>query len=245
MRALILSAGRGSRMGDNTKNKPKCLTLLGGKPLIEWQLNALRKAGINEIGVVSGYKNDSLKKYNLKEFYNKHWANTQMVSSLECADEWLKQGDTIISYSDIFYEYSAISLLLESKTDISILYDPNWLLIWSLRFKDPLTDAESFLINDQNELIEIGEKVNDYSKIKGQYMGLIYFSKLGWKNFSKERSFLSNTKKKKEDMTTALRRLIKNKYKIYCIEYKGKWGEIDTLDDLQVYENNFSNLVPD
>ena len=236
MRALILAAGRGRRMGEHTNSKPKCLTMFRGKPLIEWQINALNKSGINEIGVVTGYKSNLLKKYCLRQFHNKDWFKTQMVSSLECASDWVKQGDIVISYSDIFYEHNAINLLVKSNRDISILYDVNWLNLWSLRFKDPLSDAESFLLNKQNELLEIGEKVNDYSKIKGQYMGLIFFSKNGWETFYNNRLKLSKSEKMIEDMTSAFQRLIRNKIIVHGVKYNGQWGEVDTIDDLIKYE---------
>src|SRR6185503_13206340 len=54
MRAIILAAGRGSRMGQLTAEIPKCLVQLGGKPLLEWQTGALRAAGIDRIAVVTG-----------------------------------------------------------------------------------------------------------------------------------------------------------------------------------------------
>ena len=55
MKGIILAAGRGSRMGDLTTNLPKCRTLLHGKELIQWQLDAMKAASINEISVVCGY----------------------------------------------------------------------------------------------------------------------------------------------------------------------------------------------
>ena len=60
MKAIILAAGRGSRMKHLTDEKPKCLAKLGGKLLIEWQLEALSAAGINEIAIVTGYKKELL-----------------------------------------------------------------------------------------------------------------------------------------------------------------------------------------
>ena len=56
MKAILLAAGRGSRMGSLTQDMPKCLTPLHGKPLLEWQLKALREAGCNSIGMVRGYR---------------------------------------------------------------------------------------------------------------------------------------------------------------------------------------------
>ena len=60
MKAIILAAGRGSRMKNLTDEKPKCLAKLRGKPLLEWQLTSLREAGIEDIAIVTGYKRELL-----------------------------------------------------------------------------------------------------------------------------------------------------------------------------------------
>jgi len=56
MRALILAAGRGSRMGQLGDERPKCLVEFDGKPLIARQLAALRGGGAQAVGVVRGYR---------------------------------------------------------------------------------------------------------------------------------------------------------------------------------------------
>jgi len=155
MKAIILAAGRGSRMKALTENKPKCLIDVKGKPLIEWQISALREAGINEIAIVTGYKSEMLNSYRLKKFHNPKWAETQMVSSLMCASEWLEHEDCVVSYSDIFYESQAIRLLIECGSEICITYDPNWETLWKQRFEDPLSDAETFRIDSESFLLEM------------------------------------------------------------------------------------------
>ena len=56
MRAVILAAGRGSRMGHLGDDRPKCLIELEGKPLIERQIAALRRGGVDEIEIVRGFR---------------------------------------------------------------------------------------------------------------------------------------------------------------------------------------------
>ena len=102
MKAIILAAGRGSRMKDLTEDKPKCLVKLHGKSLLDSQLQALSDAGIAEIAIVTGYKRELLANRGLFEFHNSRWAETNMVSSLACAQEWLETEPCIVSYSDIF-----------------------------------------------------------------------------------------------------------------------------------------------
>ena len=114
MKAVILAAGRGSRMKNKTKDIPKCLINLKGKSLLDWQLDAILDAGINHIAIVTGYKREKLIDRGLTEFYNSRWTKTNIFSSLMCANEWLENDQCIVTYSDIFYESSLITLLIES-----------------------------------------------------------------------------------------------------------------------------------
>ena len=45
MKAIILAAGRGSRMNELTYDKPKCLIEINGKTLLDWQLEAIKSVG--------------------------------------------------------------------------------------------------------------------------------------------------------------------------------------------------------
>ena len=103
MRALILAAGRGSRMGQLGDDRPKCLVELEGRPLIERQIAALRRGGADEIGVVRGYRAEMIDFPGLSYFANERWAETNMVMSLAAAASWLRAGPVIVSYADIFY----------------------------------------------------------------------------------------------------------------------------------------------
>ena len=185
MRAIILAAGRGSRMKSLTIDQPKCLIAVNGKPLLEWQISALKAAGIDEIAIVTGYRRELLQSYGLKEFHNSGWAKTQMVTSLTCAAEWLLSGDCIVSYSDIFYEAQAIGSLIECKAELCITHDPHWEELWRQRFDDPLSDAETFRVDSEGYLLEIGGKAETMAEINGQYMGLLKFSIDGAKKFLK------------------------------------------------------------
>ena len=211
MKAIILAAGRGRRMMKLTDNEPKCKIKLFGKPLIEWQLKAIKKNDIKSIGIVTGYKRKELKEYKLKEFFNKQWSNSQMFASLRCANNWLSEDYCIVSYSDIFYDSEAIKLLMSSDSDIAITYDPNWISIWSKRFDDPLLDAETFLINSSSNLIEIGNKPTSLKEVQGQYMGLIRITPVGWKKMNSVVSDLSKNEQDNIHLTKVLQLIVQEK----------------------------------
>ena len=236
-KAIILAAGRGSRMKEMTTAKPKCLTRLHGRPLLEYQISALKEAGITDIAVVTGYMREALLSYDLVEFHNPRWAETNMVSSLCCARDWLMNEECIVSYSDIFYTSAAVTALLTNNDDISLTYDPNWLNLWRQRFSDPLSDAESFKLDDELYLTEIGNKTTDAALIQGQYMGLLKFSPVGWKQVEMYRADLPAMMQDNMHMTGTLNAMIQqNNIKVRAFPYEGHWGEIDSPEDLACYE---------
>ena len=143
MKGIILAAGRGSRLKSLTNDQPKCRVKLHGKELIKWQIDSLSDAGINSLAIVRGYMAQSFK-FKMKYFENSRWNKTNMVVSLMTASEWLKEDTCIISYSDIVYSSNAVQKLISSNGDITIAYDPNWIKLWEKRFRDPLSDAETF-----------------------------------------------------------------------------------------------------
>ncbi len=59
-KAVILSAGQGSRLGPLTVDSPKCLIPFAGKTLLRWQIDALVAAGIKEIVVVTGFRTEQV-----------------------------------------------------------------------------------------------------------------------------------------------------------------------------------------
>ena len=155
MKAIILAAGRGSRMGPITEETPKRLIPLQGKTLLEWQLEALANAGIKEIGIVTGYLAEKIKVQKIKYFVNKRWSKTSMVASLLCADEWLQSDTCVVSYSDIVYPTLTVFSLSKTEGDLVISYNTDWLALWKARFGDPLVDSETFKVNDKGILLEI------------------------------------------------------------------------------------------
>lgn len=237
MKAIILAAGRGGRMKNLTDERPKCLIKLGGKTLLEWQLSALRKAGITEIAIVTGYRREMLTGLGLSEFYNPRWLDTNMTSSLACAEQWLLNEPCIVSYSDIFYDAKAILSLMKCAAPLAITYDPNWLELWAKRFDDPLSDAETFRLKPDGNLAEIGGKPRSPKEIEGQYMGLLRFTPGGWHEVKLILSELSASECDRIDITKTLQKVIAaSRIPIAALAYQELWGEVDSAFDLLICE---------
>jgi choline kinase len=224
-----------------TDERPKCLVELRGKPLLEWQLGALRHAGVNEIAIVTGYKRELLAGRGLVEFYNPRWAETNMVSSLACADAWLVADTCIVSYADIFYDSVGVELLMNCTAPLAVTYDANWLALWQERFGDPLLDAETFRLKPDDTLSEIGNKPKSIQEIDGQYMGLLRFTPASWAEVCRIRAGLSDFERDKMHMTGTLQKVIDaGRMPVRALRYNRSWGEIDSPGDLTHYETRGS-----
>lgn len=236
MKAIILAAGRGSRMKNLTDEVPKCLIELRGKALLDWQLEALRAGGVSQIAIVTGYKRELLANRGLVEFHNVRWAETNMVSSLACAESWLQSDVCIVSYSDIFYNHSAVQSLIACPAPLAVTYDPHWQELWKRRFDDPLSDAETFRLSPVQVLAEIGNKPKSINEVQGQYMGLLRFTPEGWAEVARVRSALTASECDKMHMTGTLQKIIDAKQvAIKAVSYHGEWGEVDSETDLACY----------
>lgn len=236
MRGIILAAGRGSRMGGATADQPKCLTLLRGRTLLDWQLAALRGAGIERIALVRGYMAEKLVRKDLHAFDNPRWADTNMVMSLTCAAEWLASDACLVSYSDIVYPASTVKLLASTSSDIAISYYEDWRRLWEARFRDPLSDAESFRLDASGHVLDIGSRPRDLDEVQGQYMGLLRFTPRGWQSVEQVLAGLDPQRRDKLDMTSLLRLLLARGQQIAAVAAKEAWYEVDSQSDLELYQ---------
>lgn len=223
-------------MGGLTDHQPKCLSVLAGKTLLDWQLQAVRGAGIDEIGIVRGYRSSLLSQSGLRCFENQRWAESNMVVSLSCASEWLRTDVCIVAYADIVFPASTVGALARADGDICITYDVNWKQLWQRRFVDPLVDAETFRIDGHSRLLEIGGKPISLSEIQGQYMGLLRFTPTGWEKVEELLARLKPDVLDRLDMTSLLQQLIQNDVAVSAVPIAEPWYEVDSGSDLQLYE---------
>ena len=103
MRAIIIAAGRGSRLGSITDDLPKPLVKINGKSILGRQISLFNKMGINDIVVVTGYKRDKIKFENIKYVVNNDYNTTEHLFSLMKARSFFS-GELIVSFGDIIYD---------------------------------------------------------------------------------------------------------------------------------------------
>ena len=240
MVVVILAAGRGTRLYPYTEDHPKCLTLLNGQTLIERQLATLNAAGLNNVRVVTGYRQEMLDLPGLRRVHNADWATTNMVRSLFAAEAFFGT-DLIVTYGDIVYNDAVLRALLSSEHDISVVVDREWKTYWQARSEDPLGDAESLRMDDMGRIIDIGNRINSLNEPEGQYIGLMRFRNQGLVEMCQAYAGMGRIKRPWMDersldqayMTDLLMELIHGKMDVHAVTVSGGWLEIDTTDDLE------------
>ena len=231
MKGLILAAGRGSRMLALTGDRPKCFVELNGRILLDWQLGNLREAGVKDIAIATGYRNDAFTRTDVSYIHNPRWSETNMVATLACAKDWLLSDTCVVSYSDIVFKPAIVTKLMAATGDIAMTYDTDWLTQWSQRFDDPLSDAETFKLDSSGNIREIGKKPGSLADIEGQYMGLLRFTPAGWKKIEQH---LVGKNVDRLDMTSLLNGLLQDGIPVQGVPVSGGWFEVDSQRDLEV-----------
>jgi len=239
---IILAAGRGSRMGVLTKNKPKSFIKINKtKRLIDKVIENFESMGFKKITLITGYQSYQFNQFKkINKIKNDKWKTTNIFGSLICADKILSKYQCIISYADIFYDKEAIEILQRSKIKkgIVILSYKFWRKYWQERFNNPLEDLETFKVNNKNQLLGIGDRTNSYRNIQGQYMGIFKIDPFAWGKI-KQHFFKDINNLNKIDITALFQLILKkNICKIYVENYKKKWFEIDNIKDYNLFKKS-------
>ena len=125
--ALILAAGRGRRLMPFTKDMPKCLVKVGGKPILFYQLRALEMNGVENVTLVTGYLAGEIEKYAEKKFprfdfkfvHNDRFEDTNDIYSLYLARRHLN-GNVLVLDSDVlFHPEIVLKILREEKSAVA------------------------------------------------------------------------------------------------------------------------------
>lgn len=156
MQAVILAAGMGSRLSELTKERPKCLVPVKGKPLLLNTLDALATTGrIEEVFIVVGYKAEMIKECVGEEYkgmkinylYNDLYATTNNVLSLAKVGTRITE-DCLLLECDLLYTPELINQIINKEDDCNILvskFNPET-MNGSVVFKDAEDNVTNLVI---------------------------------------------------------------------------------------------------
>lgn len=242
-KAIILCAGRGSRMGSLTKDLPKPLIPVNGTTILENAVQQLVAANYQSLVLVVGYEAEKIKQ-ELKQFegeidityiLNENWSTTNNIYSLWLAKDVLKEDFTLLE-ADLFFDSSVLQTLS------ALPVHKNYVLVSPL---NTLMEGTFVKTNDDGSIQSFDSTKNaEYRRLPGQLKTLNVYrfnSAFSQKLFGmlEEQIQIGNTQIYYEEL---FKRLLLNKEVSYhaVIVPADSWYEIDDMYDLRIGEFSFS-----
>jgi choline kinase len=168
-KAIILSAGKGSRLLPLTARRPKCLIELSGRSLLEWQLDALQGAGIADILVVTGFADHRVDavcagRLGVRTLFNPFYHVADNLGSVWMANAELDR-DTLLLNGDTLIAPSLLRRVLDAQTGpIAVTVDE----------KDSYDSDDMKVLRDGERLLRIG-KTLEPGGYNAESIGLLAF----------------------------------------------------------------------
>ncbi|MFA5142288.1 MAG: phosphocholine cytidylyltransferase family protein [Candidatus Woesearchaeota archaeon] len=231
MKAIILAAGIGKRMYPFTKTNHKATLDIAGKSLIERDVDALIKAGFNEIVIVVGYLKEQLINLLGSEYHgakiiyveNHEFTEKGNLNSLYLAKDYFK-GGFIMMDADLIFDYRIITELMDSGV-------PNALLVGRLE-KDSGEEVKVYVY--AGKASKIGKKVtpSPSDKLEGEAIGIVKYSDaiIPHLIFQMENMMSINKMAEHEDLS----QLICNNGQMGIVKTDRTWMEIDFPEEVKI-----------
>lgn len=171
MKAIVLAAGKSTRLYPLTSSLPKCLLLIGDKTILDHQIEGLIASGVTELVLVIGFQKRKIidhlaeKKYPMKITFveNDLYENSGPITSLGFAREYLK-GPLIFFHCDVLFTAGAITSLLAHPDESVLLYREN---VWD-------EEAGKIIVDDDDEVRELGKHI-EKDRATGEYLQIAKF----------------------------------------------------------------------
>lgn len=174
MKAIIIGAGRGSRLRHLTDEIPKTLVPVVGKPMLEHVLDALAAGGFarRDVVFICGYQADVIRRAypELTFVENDAWPTNNILASLLYAREHMK-GGFVSTYADIVYRPDIVANLMRSEHDLTLVSDTDWRRRYLRRSQHPETDAEK-LRDEGGRVVEISRRIAP-ERATGEFIGVL------------------------------------------------------------------------
>jgi choline kinase len=254
VKAIIIAAGRGKRLGHHTADLPKCLVPLGGRTILDWQLRAFAAAGVDELVMIRGYRPDVLEAgaraalppgMTLRFVENPEWETNNVLLSLACARDEL-DGETLVSYSDIIFTPAVTRALVASDGAIDLVIDADFRTIYEGRTEHPLEEGEVADLDAHGRVRRVGKKALPVEEAVGEFIGLARLSAAGaaWAGAALDDArarfagrdgepYQRAARFRNAYLTDLLQELIDAGCPVTPVLIHGQWREIDTGQDLE------------
>ncbi len=228
-KAIILSAGQGSRLLPLTADRPKCMIDFNGKTLIEWQIAALVANGIRQITVVTGFRTEKLEAHlaaisgvTIQTLFNPFYQVADNLGTCWIAREAM-QGDFIILNGDTLVSPAIVAkLLAEARAPITVTVD----------IKPAYDDDDMKVARDGDRLLSIGKRLSA-DVANAESIGMLAMTGAGGAIFRAEVERMMRTPDGVKCWYLRAIDNLANTTPIHTVSIAGlEWGEVDFPADV-------------
>ena len=229
MKAIILSAGQGSRLGHLVDERPKCLIDFNGRTLLDRQLDTLESNGVQEAVVVTGFHDDRVEEAlanrsggpRVRTIFNPFYKVADNTGSLYMAREELA-GDCLVWNGDTLVSNALMKRVVENeRAGICVTIDR----------KPSYDDDDMKVVEDAGQLKAIGKRLS--AGVNAESIGLLAFRAAGAERF---RQAIEQALRTPEGTTIWYLRVIHHLAQssdVWTLDISGEeWGEVDFPPDV-------------
>ena len=229
MKAIILSAGQGSRLGHLVDERPKCLIDFNGRTLLDRQLDTLESNGVQEAVVVTGFHDDRVEEAlanrsggpRVRTIFNPFYKVADNTGSLYMAREELA-GDCLVWNGDTLVSNALMKRVVENeRAGICVTIDR----------KPSYDDDDMKVVEDAGQLKAIGKRLT--AGVNAESIGLLAFRAGGAERF---RQAIEQALRTPEGTTIWYLRVIHHLAQssdVWTLDISGEeWGEVDFPPDV-------------
>lgn len=229
-KAIILSAGQGSRLGQLTTDSPKCLIDFGGRSLLDRQLDTLAASGVEEAVVVTGFRDDKIEAAlaqrsggpRVRTVFNPFYKVADNTGSLYMAREELA-GDVLVWNGDTMVSRELMARVVgNDRSGICVTIDR----------KDTYDADDMKVVEEGGRLRAIGKRLD--AGVNAESIGLLAFRAGGAERF---REAIEQAMRSPEGTTIWYLRVIHHLAQVsdvWTLDISGEeWGEVDFPEDVE------------
>ncbi|MFL6527737.1 MAG: sugar phosphate nucleotidyltransferase [Chthoniobacterales bacterium] len=215
-RAVLLAAGRGTRMRELTAQLPKPMLPVRGKPVLQHIIDGLRNAGVEDFLVVVGWHADVVRNH----FGNSVTYVTQIVQDgtgrvVDLARDFVCNGPFVLSYGDILVDPVNYLRLVDLADEVEAII--------SVKRNEDVSQGGAVFVNDDFELIDLREKPAPGEPTSPWYNAGIYAFRPSIFEFTAR---LERSPRGEYELTDAIRALAHAGKKVQALELTGDWADV-------------------
>ena len=220
-KAVLLAAGRGTRMRELTLEVPKPMLPVRGKPILSHIVAGLADAGVTDVLIVVGYRSDVVMNFfgsgsthNVRMSYVTQETQDGTGRVVELAKDFAGDDGFILSYGDILIDPSNYKVLAQPGDEEAIV---------TVKHSDDVSKGGAVFVNDAFDLVDLREKPKPGEPISPWYNAGVYLFRPSIFEFTAR---LQKSVRGEYELTDAIRELAQSGRRVRAFELSGAWADV-------------------